>query len=367
MVTGRRFRVLLGATLVSVLFAPAPAAAHQPGIQAAVDYRTRVDALSPAVPGVRVRFVASGSRLELRNSSARTVEVLGYRGEPWLRVRADGVWRNSRSPSAYLDEPASADKAAANADDPPRWQQLSRDPVVRWHDHRAVWHGDPPAAVRADPTRAHRVRDWTIPVTFDGGAAQISGVVDWLPPPGTGPWWALTLLVAAAIAALGLRSATVTRAALAGCALVTGSAAIAFAMVVIAFNAEPTSGGWGTALLSEGLPLLTGLVLIAAGVAVLANRPAADFALTLAGITVALFTGLNNAALFTHAVAPLPIDGGWARLIEVATLGGGLGLAVCAALRIRRAAGEHDGRSGRGPRRPGGSPPDRARGAATAR
>jgi hypothetical protein len=102
-----------------------------------------------------------------------------------LQVRPDGVWRNTRSPSVYIGLPASPDKTAADPAAAPRWQRLSDRPVVRWHDHRAVWHGSPPAQVRADPTRRHRV------------AAC-------LPPPDAATWCAAVLFAAAAVGSLGL-------------------------------------------------------------------------------------------------------------------------------------------------------------------
>jgi hypothetical protein len=69
--------VLAGAT-VAVLVPAVAVQAHPAGIQVAVDYRTRVTAIVPAVAGVWARHVADGSRLELRNDSGRTIEVVGY-------------------------------------------------------------------------------------------------------------------------------------------------------------------------------------------------------------------------------------------------------------------------------------------------
>src|SRR5262245_48585948 len=91
-----------------------PASAHPASVQLGVDYRTRVTAVSPATVGIEVRFVADGSRLELRNHTGRVVEVLGYQGEPWLQVRPDGVWVNTRAPAQYLDLPDSPQKTDAD-------------------------------------------------------------------------------------------------------------------------------------------------------------------------------------------------------------------------------------------------------------
>lgn len=312
----------------------APASAHPGTIQLAVDYRTRVTAVTPKLAGVEVRFVADGSKLELRNGSGRTVEVVGYQGEPWLQVRADGVWINARSPSQYLDLPDSPQKSAADPNAAPEWQRSSGETYARWHDHRTVWHGNAPPQVRADPDREHRIRDWTVPLRAGGETSQITGTLDWLPPPLAGTWWAFTLIAAAAIVLLGTRGRL--RPVLAGVALVTGLTAVVAAIVLVAANVTPTVGGWATALASEAIPILTGLAMGAAGVAVIARRAAADFGLAFAGITVAVFSGFVNTALFSHAVPPVPADGLWARLAEMIVLAGGAGLAVVGVVRMFR-------------------------------
>src|SRR5829696_50801 len=97
-----------------LLLSPAAALAHPAGVQAAVDYRVRVTALTPPVAGLAVRFIFDGSRLELRNDTGRTVEVIGYQGEPMLRARRGGVWHNARAPSLYVDRPAAAGPAGAD-------------------------------------------------------------------------------------------------------------------------------------------------------------------------------------------------------------------------------------------------------------
>jgi hypothetical protein len=331
--------VLLG--LVAVLAAaPAPAVAHPAGVQAAVDYRTRVTGVSPALPGLHVRFVADGSRLELRNDTGRTVEILGYQGEPMLQVRPDGTWRNTRSPSAYLNQPGEPPKPGTDAAAAPVWERISRSTLARWPDHRTVWHGDPPPLVAADPGRPHRIQNWTVPLRDGTAAVVITGTLDWVPPPNASTWWSVTLLLAAAIAALGLvtsRPAAV-RAALAGVALCAGAAAIVYSLLVVVDNVEPGAGKLTAALLSQALPVLSGLALIAAGWAVLARRTIADLALAFTGACVAFFAGTSNAAVFAHGVAPVTAGGVWARLAEVAVLAGGIGLAGAAVLRIRRAA-----------------------------
>ncbi|MGH9032785.1 MAG: hypothetical protein ACRDZV_11725, partial [Acidimicrobiia bacterium] len=86
--------------------AAAPAAAHGTSGPDATNYETRVHEISPPTPGLSVRAIDLGERLELRNTTGTDVVVLGYHDEPYLRVGPDGVFENRRSPAAYLNESA---------------------------------------------------------------------------------------------------------------------------------------------------------------------------------------------------------------------------------------------------------------------
>ena len=329
----------------AVLVPAVPAQAHPAGVQVAVDYRTRVTGIMPAVAGVRGRYVADGSRLELQNDSGRTIEVLGYQGEPMLQVRPDGVWRNILAPSLYVDNLGAPVNPAADVHAVPQWQRISDRPLARWQDHRALWHGSPPPQVRAEPSRVHRVSDWQVPLRDGAATVQLTGTLDWVPSPDPGTWWAAVLLLAAAIAALGLvasapgtRLERAVRFGLAGGAVVVGLATVGYPLLVVADNAEPGAGSIALAVASQAVPVLLGLAMTAAGWLVLARREVGDFGLAITGGCAALFLGAANAALFSHAVAPITADGRWARLAVATILGGGVGLAAAGVLRMRRSA-----------------------------
>src|SRR4051794_19559227 len=92
------------ALLVVVGAGAAPACAHAVSGVSATNYETRLTGVDPGLPpGVRVRVVESGSRLELVNRSGTEVAVAGYTGEPYLRVGPDGVFENLESPSTYIN------------------------------------------------------------------------------------------------------------------------------------------------------------------------------------------------------------------------------------------------------------------------
>jgi hypothetical protein len=108
-------------------------------------------------------------------------------------------------------------------------------------------------------------------------------------------------------------------------------------LLVIADNAEPGAASVAAAIAGLVVPLLVGVALIAVAGLVWAGRPIADFALATVAGCAALVTA-GTAAVFSHPVAPIPVDGWWARLIHVVVLGGGIGLLTAGVLRIRRSS-----------------------------
>jgi hypothetical protein len=170
--------------VVAALVACPGASAHGDG--AARGFRSAVESVRPALSGLTVRVLDSDDELQLRNETGMTIVVLGYDGEPYLRFSADGVFRNSHSPAAYLnldryakvDVPAEADPKAQ-----PRWERVASGAIWSWHDHRIHWMSpiDPPR-VRANPDRPHHVFDWQVPARIEGRKLAITGRLDYAPP-----------------------------------------------------------------------------------------------------------------------------------------------------------------------------------------
>ncbi|GGK15989.1 hypothetical protein GCM10010124_05770 [Pilimelia terevasa] len=345
----RRLGAVLAAALVLAGGAAGPAAAHSDEAPGGSDVRVAVLAVTPALPGVTVTAIEAGARLQLTNRGPATVEVRGEAGEPYLQVRPDGAYENSRSPSTYRNRtlagapvPAEADPGAA-----PQWRRVSPRPVARWHEPRATWPADLP---RAGPARA-----WSVPVAAVGGTAaagtvaSVTGTVTPQVPPTAPLWWLLTLVGVGLVALLGLTGApgttgarrwygrlgTVTLAVLSAGA---GCGALAYAVARERDAGAATVGELALALAQAQVwPVLTALGGIAAGGYALLRRPAADFALALAGACVGLFPGIANAAVFARAVPPATWGGPAARVAVAAVTAVGLGLALAGALRLRTA------------------------------
>ena len=335
----RPIAALLLAT-VAALVPAAPAAAHGGSAPVPTDYSYRITSVDPATPGLTIRFVEANYRLEVRNGTGRTIDVLGYLGEPYLQLRPNGAYENRHAPS--LGARSTTPAPGTSTDTAPDWRRTSTSPVVHWHDHRAHWSAPVPAAVLADPSRAHRVLDWAVPLRDGDHPITVHGTVDWLPPPAPANWWAGILLAAAAIAALAAFPQRPDRRepALIGLgvvAIVGGLGAFAYTAAFAADAADPGPGGLAGALLLQIWPLIGAGGAVAAGVGALTRRPASDFALALGGAILAVLDGLANGAVFSHAVAPVAADGDWAQWTVAGVIACGTGLAAAAILRMRRA------------------------------
>ncbi|MEU8237605.1 hypothetical protein AB0C07_05115 [Actinoplanes missouriensis] len=314
---------LLSAVLVvaGLILGPAtPAFAHSGDTTEVSSYRSQVTGLSSPLDGLSVRVVEGGARLELNNGSGRTIEVLGYSGEPYLEVRPDGTYENVNSPATYVNEtlggetplPANADPTAA-----PAWRKASSATTVRWHDQRARWieAGLPPQAV-ADPDSEHRLREWTIPLRDQVRVFEIQGTLDYEPAPLTWAWWvgaALLGLTVALIAGRWPRSA--------------GPLALLGGVATLGYAYARTADGAGL----PGVLVLAGLIAVAAAY----RHP--PFFLALAGFVLAAFAGFGSADVFFAPVVPAAGPGWLARAAVAVAIGAGSGLALTGVLRLRAA------------------------------
>ncbi len=194
--------VVLAAVLAGLLalINPAPAAAHIAGGGGSPsNYRTVVTAIRPAVPTMEVTVGIGGQWVRVTNQGAAEIMVVGYRGEPFLRLSQNRVQVNELSSTAAETgqtrgtQPSKDPAASENPAAAPRWVQLREGDSATWTDARL----DAPA----DPARASG--SWELPLIVDRQQVTVVGTRDRIPPPSPWPWVGALVLLSAAVAALG--------------------------------------------------------------------------------------------------------------------------------------------------------------------
>ena len=204
----RTSRIAALAVLAAALLA-APAASHE----GSPDYESLVRSVTPQIPGFAVEVLNGDDRLEVRNSGSAIVTVEGYNGEPYLRLRPNGVVEaNLRSPAHYLNQdrftgakiPPSADPDAA-----PRWKVVARTGRYEFHDHRMHWMAKSLPQQVVDRSKRTKVFDWSVPLRAQGSTGEIDGELFWR---GSGPGAPVGAFVAlAALMLLGAGSVVLVR------------------------------------------------------------------------------------------------------------------------------------------------------------
>ena len=172
---------------VALLAVGAPAAGAHPlggNNSDAAHYLTRIDAINPPVSGLTATVSPRGEWIEVTNTTGRTLIVLGYAHEPYLRISPAGVAQNNVSPTVVLNQNLFADisQALLSAPQTAQWKAVSTANHVRWHDHRIHWMGAVrPPGVQAHPGTGQLIGRWTVHMALDGQPVDISGTLSWLP------------------------------------------------------------------------------------------------------------------------------------------------------------------------------------------
>jgi hypothetical protein len=284
---------LLVALAAVVVVAPPAGADSLTGAEPS-NYQTRVLGVRPALEGVSVEVVDTGTRLRLHNRSDREVVVLGYAGEPWLRV-----------------QPGQS---------------------ATWHDHRAHWEAqEPPAQVRRSPGSAQvAVPEWTVKLRTGRPLADVVGEVRWVPGPSPLPWLAGAAVLAMAVVAAGRGRRWL-------------GALVAALALVVALDLVQLAGAWIGArpplagkLLGLGASA-AGWVLAALAVRQLLRRRLESglFQLLLAAGLLTVVSGLGDLGFLLRSQLASGLPDAIVRAAVAAKLGLGIGALTAATLQLR--------------------------------
>ena len=284
---------LLVALAAVVVVAPPAGADSLTGAEPS-NYQTRVLGVRPALEGVSVEVADAGTRLRLHNRSDREVVVLGYAGEPWLRV-----------------QPGQS---------------------ATWHDHRAHWEAqEPPAQVRRSPGSAQvAVPEWTVKLRTGRRLADVVGEVRWVPGPSPLPWLAGAAVLAMAVVAAGRGRRWL-------------GALVAALALVVALDLVQLAGAWIGArpplagkLLGFGASA-AGWVLAALAVRQLLRRRLESglFQLLLAAGLLTVVSGLGDLGFLLRSQLASGLPDAIVRAAVAAKLGLGIGALTAATLQLR--------------------------------
>jgi hypothetical protein len=198
--------------------APAPAANEQAQNPlndqgSSPNYRSLITSISPSFPGLSLQVLQFSDRLALRNASGQTVTILGYEGEPYARVQANGtVEVNKRSPAYVLNQsfygnvtvPASASSSAV-----PQWTVVDRTGQFEWHDHRIHWMSPVLPPQVKDKAKRTLIFDWHVPIAVGARKGDVAGQLFWTPNSSNAP--VAAIVIGAAIVVIGLLLVIVVR------------------------------------------------------------------------------------------------------------------------------------------------------------
>lgn len=327
----RLAQLLVAAVVLAAVVAigAPPAGAHDVGSLLS-NYETRLTSVTPQVDGIEVAVIEGGNRIEVRNDTDEELVVLGYEGEPYLRVGPEGVFENLNSPATYVNADRDATTAVPDrAADPtvePEWRQISDAPLARWHDHRIHWmsSSDPPVVQEAPGEEHVVIEGWVVPMTFGDETIEVVGDLVWLPAPSPALPAVLVLVLAGALTATGLLGSWRLWSAAGVVLLLAGCTTTALGLGF--FTSGSTTEQLGEAL-ADALYLPFLLVAGVVSVVLLARRhPFAPYLTIFVGAVGGLFGGLLEARMLTNSVLPTALDAAVARGLVAAILGLGLGL-----------------------------------------
>ena len=324
---------LLCGSLLSLLAPAAPAAAHGIGGTEPTNYESVLLAIEPEVPGLSLSVLDLGDTVELRYDGDDEITVLGYDGEPYLRVGPEGVLRNERSPATFWNrsaEPADELPAGFDAEAEPEWVHVSDRPVARWHDHNTHWMG---AGDPVDTDSEQVVQVWEIPLRLGDQEIVVRGEIGWSPAPAPAPP-PLTALPVGATVFLGGRTRRWH-----GVLLAALSALVASEAVHVAGQWGATTAGVAARLLAAVYSIL-GLAFGGLALSRLARRGADPYdavpVALVAALVLTIAGGLAGLPSLAASQLPTSLPDGVARGLVALSLGAGAGAVALCAAHLRR-------------------------------
>jgi len=344
----RRILLVATATLIWLGVAAAPASAHSVSGVSGTNFQTTLRSVDPAVPGLDVKVVEVGSRIQVENRTGQELIVLGYKGEPYLRIGPDGVFENRLSPATYLNRSRkggkpteAAEKAKVGDTD---WAKISSEPLARWHDHRIHWMGNiNPPEVRNSPGTRHVIKmgpddtQWVVKMRLGNQDVVAKGDLVWEPGPSPLPWLAVILVSLALVIVVGRSAAWAPAVA----------AITALLLVIDVFhtvglglaNAGDLSYRLTKAITQSPYEPLAWVIGVLAIVFLRRGRSDGLSLAALSGLQIALFGGIGDMAALWRTVVPFGFGANLARLSVALSAGLGFGIAAVAAMRLAGVGG----------------------------
>lgn len=321
----RAVRLAVLTVALAGLFAlinPVPASAHIAGSSGSpTNYRATVTAIQPAAPTMEVTVGLGGQWVRLTNQAAAEIVVLGYRGEPFLRLSENRVQVNELSSTAA--ETGQVQNAAASEDPAtePRWTTQREGDQLTWSDAR----------LDAPPESAGESGSWELPLIVDGQQVTVLGTRDLVPPPWPWPWAAALVLFAVAVSTLGwVRNWHRPMAA------VVATGILAFGLHLLGTGLAPQQSGpvlgWVGIGAVSAFALVIGAVTV---VSTLRRRESAPDRVVTTGIMVLLLAATDISVLWNSQLpfaGPAVLDRG----LTVLTYATALGLLVAGVRLVRQ-------------------------------
>ena len=294
---------------LACLIGPGTASAHLRSGTIAVDYRASVS--HPVTRAYSAQIYQSDHGLSLTLRPGHVVVVLGYLGEPVIRLDGAGVSVNAASPTAramHLVDKAQAVEAAG-----PRWRlQRGRHAVV-WHDARV--QGLPAGLAQGV---------WRVPLVIDGRSGLLSGELRRFPDPPLLLWLAALAawLAAGSVPLIRHRRDLARTWAMALAVIAAGAATVA--AIAFALDAYASPGTW-----IVGVDVI---IFLAVGVGMMRRGPPhLHVAAAIWTGLVSFALGLLEGAVFLHPIVLAILPGTIMRLLVLTAIGAGASAAVLGA------------------------------------